>query len=32
MMIAQRLANNLDHRVKISIGDNTAKPIEICPQ
>ncbi|WP_431954924.1 hypothetical protein [Actinacidiphila sp. bgisy167] len=32
MTIAQRLANTLDHRVKISIGSEKEKTIEICPQ
>ncbi len=32
MMIAQRLANTLDHRVRISIGSEKGEPIEICPQ
>ncbi|WP_431954856.1 hypothetical protein [Actinacidiphila sp. bgisy167] len=32
MMIAQQLANTLDHRVKISIGNEKEQPIEICPQ
>ncbi|WP_431954093.1 hypothetical protein [Actinacidiphila sp. bgisy167] len=32
MMIAQQVANKLDHRVKVSIGEQGDELIEICPQ